>query len=170
MRHRVSGVIVLLMFLASCREEGPVSPFVQDGGVTEFMSVSSVFEKPTDQGMKARRYFNVLEHVKFGRTRASARLVDRAARAFAGDNDGWFPRVVQDRNAAGRTLIDYLPAGRMLKNAYTQIPDLPHDGAANATGAVAYAVIELNGNPVGYVVSAMGNTTDQQYHIIRKPD
>ena len=183
MRFGVIWVGMFLLFLASCSEDGLVSPDSDDSVVANLTRIDSAVDASLEiqneipvrggsvnTGIKTRRYFNVLMHVKFGRTRASARLVDHAAQAFAADNDGWFPGNVVDRNTMGRTLISYLPAGKMLKNAYSQIADLPHGGMAHNPGDVAYEAINVDGYSAGYVVSAQGNSRDQTYTIVRYPD
>jgi hypothetical protein len=173
--------LMLAMLLMSCGDQGPTAPVTSGSDPAEIaggaaLRVGLGDEQALDTtdalesgAMKTRRYLNVLRHVDFGRTRASARLVAKSAQAFDSDNDGWYPRHVADRNLRGKTLIDYLPAGKMLKNAYTQIADQPHDQVAGYIGGVAYAPIYVNGYAAGYTVSAMGNSPDQTFVIVHEP-
>lgn len=76
--------------------------------------------------------------------------IERAARTFALNNAGSYPRNVGcDIDAAGNTLIDYLPNGCRLRNPYTGIKTEPIDCVAANPGESGF-VTRYCGGLMGY--------------------
>lgn len=91
------------------------------------------------------------------RTVRNAAKLERAMWRFAGDNGGMIPVSMGDMNAAGKTLVDYLPGRRFLKNAYTRQRTEPSYGFAGYEGQVCFAEIrDRDGYVIGFTISAYG--------------
>lgn len=169
------GLLLMLLAMGACSAGEPTAPqgaYVvagdrQDQGV-ETVEKSGP-SGPTLQLDRGRVEVTGMTPTQL--TWKAANSVDRAAKAYAQDNDGWFPAGVSVRNAAGRNLIDYLPTGRLLVNAFTEARTEPSEGAAAYQGQVGYLAIHDNdGYPVGYVVSAIGINNEEALHIEHLPD
>ncbi len=187
MQSRMSrSILVLLTFpavlaLAGCDGETPVATVVPDGDAEEHpitekadYAVANIrdegLQQPVEPAMNIHKFNNPRGGSMTRRTWKSAYRVDRAAREFARDNDGWFATGIHDRNVAGKTLIDYLPGGHLLKNAFTELRTEPCDCSASYSGSVGYLTIFNNGYPVGYTIDAMGVDSGEVLHIEYKPD
>ncbi len=91
----------------------------------------------------------------------AAHRLERAVREYARDNDGIFPGNLDGPNMAGKTLLDYLPSGQMLINAFTNTRTEPSSYFADYSGAIGYNVYVAETVNVGYVISAMGIDSDE---------
>ncbi len=83
-----------------------------------------------------------------------------AVEAFAADNNGAYPADVWTAtNSAGRTVLDYLPGGALLKNAFTQANTEPAAWIARNPGEIGYSPIYQMMAPTGYHITGWGNVT-----------
>jgi len=87
----------------------------------------------------------------------NAEIVEGAMWSFAADNGGIIPVSLADVNAAGKTLVDYLPGRRYLVNAYTRVRSEPGYGFAQYEGQVCFAeILDLDGYVIGFTITARG--------------
>ena len=86
---------------------------------------------------------------------ANAYLVRDAAEAYAAANGGNYSMNLGDPLPDGRTLIDFLPEGKLLLNPYTGVASSPGDYAASTPGQVGY-IAYLSDPPYGYQITAVG--------------
>ena len=84
-------------------------------------------------------------------------LVQAAVEAWAATNGGVYPNHTGTRNPLGRTFIDLLPEGQLLRNPIWLINDTPVNGLAGASGQVGYVMRDINGDgvPDGYTIDAL---------------
>ncbi len=83
--------------------------------------------------------------------------VKMAVEEFAARNNGYYPcNVSCSRNLDGNTVIDLLPAGKLIQNPHTKYQTEPIDGAAACPGQVGYCVSIYNGRCLGYVITGCG--------------
>jgi hypothetical protein len=87
--------------------------------------------------------------------------VERAARLFARCNGGWYPLNSADSDPSGKTIIDYLPGGTLLRNPYTGLLTEPVDGVACIEGSTGYCVVAPRGICVGYGITGAGKNGEQ---------
>ena len=104
------------------------------------------------------------------RTWKAAHRLERAVQDYARDNDGIFPGDLDGPNIAGKSLLEYLPSGRMLINAFTNIRTEPSSDFADYSGAIGYNVYIAGSINVGYVISAMGRDSDEILILAFEPD
>ena len=87
---------------------------------------------------------------------ANAYIVRDAAEAFATANNGVYARDPwYEETMDGRTLIDFLPEGKLLVNPYFGTRMDPMDGLAAAPGQVGYRRY-TSIEPYGYTIDAVG--------------
>jgi hypothetical protein len=90
-------------------------------------------------------------------TTSHCRLVQEAAENFAAFNNGVYAGNLADQNLAGKSVIDYLPGGRLLRNPYTGAETEPVGCAAATPGQVGYVVIvDHTGTNAGYTITGFG--------------
>lgn len=90
-------------------------------------------------------------------TIANAYAVREAAERFAAENNGVYAaNVGVDATPDGKTIIDFLPGGLHLENAFHGYRAEPVNGAAATRGAVGYVPIVQGGVNSGYTITAYG--------------
>ena len=105
---------------------------------------------------------------RFRRTCRDAQFLQRAVDRFMAAGSEWYPaHPFVDRNAADRTVIDYLPRGRPLVNTFTGQEYLPNtECSAGYPGEICYASVHWEGYSVGYVITAHGLRGEDELSIV----
>jgi len=98
---------------------------------------------------------------------ANAYLVRDAAEAFAAANNGLYPWLTTSETPDGRSLIDFLPEGKLLVNPYWGGMDSPCDGASALAGQVGYIVLFLV-EPYGYWIEALGENGNDYLIVLSR--
>ncbi|UCF04736.1 MAG: hypothetical protein JSV33_12545 [bacterium] len=90
--------------------------------------------------------------------RAQCQIVAAAVEAFAGGNDDNYPEDVSiDTTEAGQTLVDLLPDGTLLPNAFTGQDTEPVDHRAESPGEIGYEPLYRGcGINPGYTITGYG--------------
>ncbi len=84
-------------------------------------------------------------------------LVQQAAEMFAAHNSGIYPSDVgTDTTPGGLTLVDFLPARRMLNNPIHLFATEPVDGTSCNPGETAYVTFIQNATNTGYAITGTG--------------
>jgi hypothetical protein len=107
---------------------------------------------------------------RFALVRQNCAIVMAAAEAFAGDNNGIYAgNVGADINPMGKTVIDYLPEGRLLENPVILARTVPRDGAAAQWGETAYLPVDGDGDGAndGCVVDGFGTLWSEYFVLLR---
>lgn len=92
---------------------------------------------------------------KAASTKSSLHTVQLVVEQYAATNNGRYPSATNDPlPVTGDTLIDLLPNGLPLVNAYTHVRTEPIDGIPSQAGQVGYRPVIRNGVPVGYILEA----------------
>ena len=87
---------------------------------------------------------------------ANAYIVRDAAEAFAAANNGMYAEEPwTEETLDGRTLIDFLPEGKLLVNPYTGLRSEPTPWGAAGAGQVGYRAFRSI-EPHGYIIDAIG--------------
>ena len=104
--------------------------------------------------------------------RANAEVVHAAVEAYAADNAGLYPDDVETTaNIAGKKLVDYLPEGRRLYNAYQGTWSEPVERRAERAGEVGYVPRRYWSVPLGYRLEAIGLDGGHVFdHDVREAD
>jgi hypothetical protein len=102
-------------------------------------------------------------------TIANCIAVRNAAEQFAVENNGWYPRDLADETSLGRTLVDLLPCGILLRNPYTCQNTEPRDAQAAFQGETGYTVVMEGDLCTGYVITGYGRR-DMLIEIVKDPD
>jgi len=90
-------------------------------------------------------------------TTSHCRLVQEAAENFAAFNNGVYAGNLADHNLSGKSVIDYLPGGRLLRNPYTGAETEPVGACAATPGQVGYVVVvDGTGTNSGYTITGFG--------------
>jgi hypothetical protein len=89
---------------------------------------------------------------------AQCQVVLTAVEAFAGGNDGNYPEDVStDTTEAGQRLVDLLPDGTLLPNAFTGQDTEPVDHRAESPGEIGYEPLYRGcGINPGYTITGYG--------------
>jgi type II secretory pathway pseudopilin PulG len=95
--------------------------------------------------------------------RNNCHVLAEAVRNFALDNDGEYPRQEDDVNLHGKTVVDYLPDGKLLINPYTNLrseprtlPAVSQNETGYVWGAIYYTSLISRGQCTGYVILGWG--------------
>lgn len=104
------------------------------------------------------------------RTWKSAHQLERAVQDFARDNDGIYPGLFDYPNIAGKTLLDYLPSGQKLRNAFSGLRTEPSGYNAEYSGAIGYNVYVSDAVNVGYIISAQGADASEVLVLVFDPE
>jgi len=86
---------------------------------------------------------------------ANVYLVRDAAEAYAAANGGDYAAALGDPLSDGRTLIDFLPGGKLLHNPYIGVRDSPMGFSAGHQGQIGYEPF-ISDPPYGYYITAIG--------------
>jgi len=90
-------------------------------------------------------------------TKSDCHIVQLAAEQFAAINGGIYPQNTTDvLPQTGETIVDMLPQGLPLENAFTQARSEPIDAAPTTPGQIGYQRVLQNGVAVGYVLQGFG--------------
>ena len=176
MHRNICGFLLLLLSLVACSNETPMAPTTSDGVSLELPSIDETgialaelqsmgLQPPVELALDSGDYKNPSARSVTLRTWKSAYQVKRAAEECARDNHGEFPTTL-------RTLIDYLPGHKLLKNALTGYRTEPNfNDYASYLGAIGYmAIISHEGIPVGCIITARGATYEEYLYIWYIPE
>jgi prepilin-type N-terminal cleavage/methylation domain-containing protein len=98
---------------------------------------------------------------KEARTKSNCHTVQLAAESFAIENDGFYASDTDtDVSSAAQTILDLLPNGALLDNAFTNTPSEPQSsGAATAPGEIGYVpIVGGGGINEGYTITGFGQS------------
>jgi len=91
---------------------------------------------------------------------ANCYIVRDAAEAYAAANNGVYATDPWgDALPDGRTLVDFLPGGRLLMNPFNGLRNLPVPGHASLPGETSYTG-RTSVEPYGYVIRGVGEDHD----------
>lgn len=112
-------------------------------------------------------FINMQARAKEASAKSNAHTVQLAAEDFSVQNDGVYAADVgADALPNGDVLTDLLPAGQLLANPFSRLPDSPADGDAvsqGTAGIVGYVPQDPDGDGVwdGYEITASGKDPGQ---------
>jgi len=89
---------------------------------------------------------------------------------FAGDNDGIYPGTLNFANLAGKTLLDYLPSGQMLRNAFSGLRTEPNGSYPVYPGNIGFTSLCEATINVGFVIVARGADSTEELYLSFPPD
>lgn len=152
---RTSFVVLMLLpflFMCGCREGS--QPLASD--FEEDQSLLLSFEPVMESGEMAmpRPFYKRIKDGVF----ANCWLVQQAVEAFAERNNGVYPSNTNvDRNLDGKTVVDLLPGGTLLKNPYHGYHTEPIDCIAANPGETGFQNVCCRVNEVlvtkGYTIT-----------------
>jgi hypothetical protein len=157
MRSRTTiPLLIILLLLFGCSTDPALAPPAGEG------PPAGAGKSRGRPGMPMGQYLHA-DFEAWGRQAfGQAYKLERAVRRFAADNEGFFPVSLGTPNAAGRTLRDYLPGGKLLWNIFTGVRSNPVFAEAASPGEVGYmAIMDPGGHPVGYTITAFGKDPGQ---------
>lgn len=177
----IFGLLLMLIAVAGCSGDTPTAVVAQgDGGVVEAgLEMSAVGEVDLQAvgldatgrpGMNIHKYENPRGGSMTRRTWKAARQLERAAHEYARDNEGIFPGPFHLTEALGKSFVDYLPGGLMLRNAFTELRTEPSGLNASSPGAIGYSTLTAGAINVGFVITAMGADPSEEFVIVFEPD
>lgn len=105
------------------------------------------------------------------RTLGNADIVQAAVELFAAATGGVYPSDASvDCTPGGDTVIDLLPGGVLLVNAFTGLATEPVNARAARPGEVGYLPIVESGRCCGYVITCAGEDCSLIHTIVRSCD
>jgi prepilin-type N-terminal cleavage/methylation domain-containing protein len=98
------------------------------------------------------------DNAREAQVKSTCHTVQLAAENFATQNDGVYPLNLLTVSNFGETMVDLLPGGVLMENAWTEVRSEPRDGAPAAPGEVGFVSILNGGIITGYSVDGHGKT------------
>ncbi len=96
------------------------------------------------------------DHSREAKVKSDCHTVQLTTESFSVDNDGVYPNDLTDTLPNGDTLLDLLPGGSLLKNAWTNQTTEPRDGHPANPGEIGFTSHLANGVPDGYTIEGYG--------------
>ena len=105
-------------------------------------------------------YMKVQNRAKEARVRGNCHTVQLAAEDFATKNDGIYANDTDTDTAPdGSTIVDILPGGVLLENAFTKNDTEPlSSGVAANPGEIGYVPVAVAGLNIGYIITGFGKS------------
>jgi len=113
-------------------------------------------------GIAIPNFMRLSMRAKEARVRSTCHTLQLAAEDFSVQDDGEYADDTDtDATAGGSTILDLLPGGGMMQNAFTNLLDVPRSsGAAANPGEVGYVpIVGASGLNDGYTITGFGRTT-----------
>ena len=98
------------------------------------------------------------DNAREARVKSTCHTVQLAAENFATQNDGVYPLNLLSVSNFGETMVDLLPGGVLMENAWTEVRSEPRDGAPAQAGEVGFVSIVNGGIITGYSVDGYGKS------------
>ena len=96
------------------------------------------------------------DNAREARVKSSCHTVQLAVEAFSSSNDGIYPQNTATALANGDTVVDLLPSGQLMENAWTGLATEPRNGMPASPGDVGFAAIVNGALITGYTVTGFG--------------
>jgi prepilin-type N-terminal cleavage/methylation domain-containing protein len=101
-------------------------------------------------------FMRFADNAREAKVKSMCHTVQLAAENFSTQSDGVYAQTLLSASNTGETMIDLLPSGLLMENAWTSVRSEPRDGAATQPGEVGFSSIVNGGVVSGYSIDGYG--------------